>query len=201
MSAVEIACVCPGTPHERDTVNLREVMDFVHGKALRYRVQLLEEDERADSALVLATLTEGYLLYGIESWTLVDADGKPLPVDAGHDPVGAAVAARGGRRGVRPGRRAVRRGGDAPFAEAGTDLIAAYADRRIDVSDEWLGTATPAALEAILDLHYPDGRHRGDFGIARWRLQVIAEMEVGQRVREAALMEDAQVARLRRMRG
>jgi hypothetical protein len=32
-------------------------------------------------------------------------------------------------------------------------------------------------------------------------LQVIAEMEVGQRVREAALMEDAQVARLRRIRG
>jgi len=82
VSAVEIACVCPGTPHERDTVNLREVMDFVHGKALRYRVQLLEEDERADSALVLATLTEGYLLYGIESWTLVDDAGKPLPVDA-----------------------------------------------------------------------------------------------------------------------
>ena len=80
MSAVEIACVCPGTPHERDTVNLRDVMDFVHGKALRYRVQLLEDAERADSALVLATLTEGYLLYGIESWTLVDADGKPLPV-------------------------------------------------------------------------------------------------------------------------
>ena len=25
MSAVEIACVCPGTPHERDTVNLREL--------------------------------------------------------------------------------------------------------------------------------------------------------------------------------
>ena len=82
MSAVEIACVCPGTPHERDTVNLRDVMDFVHGKALRYRVQLLEDAERADSALVLATLTEGYLLYGIESWTLVDADGKPLPVNA-----------------------------------------------------------------------------------------------------------------------
>ena len=82
MSVVEIACVCPGTPHERDTVNLREVMDFVHGKALRYRVQLLEDAERADAALVLATLTEGYLLYGIESWTLVDADGKPLPVSA-----------------------------------------------------------------------------------------------------------------------
>ena len=200
MSAVEIACVCPGTPHERDTINLRDVMDFVHGKALRYRVQLLEDAERADSALVLATLTEGYLLYGIESWTLVDDDGKPLPVNAETIRSALLVQARG-RRGVRPGRRAVRRGGDAPFAEAGTDLIAAYADRRIDVSDDWLGTATPAALEAILDLHYPDGRHRGDFGIARWRLQVIAEMEVGQRVREAALMEDAQVARLRRMRG
>ena len=83
----------------------------------------------------------------------------------------------------------------------GLDIIAAYADRRVDVSDDWLGTATPQALEAILDYHYPDGRHRGDFGIARWRLQVIAEMEVGSRVREAQLMEDAQVTRLRRAHG
>lgn len=77
---VPIPCVCPGSPHAQDTVTLRDVLDFRTGKALRYRVQLLEEDERTDTGLVLAVLTEGYLLYGIEAWSLQDEAGKPVPV-------------------------------------------------------------------------------------------------------------------------
>lgn len=78
---VQVACLCPGTPHAQDTITLRDVLDFRTGKAIRYSVQLLDADERRDTALVLAILTEGYLLRGVESWTLVDELGKPVPVN------------------------------------------------------------------------------------------------------------------------
>jgi hypothetical protein len=88
---VPIRCVCPpkadGSPrHEGDTVTLRDTLGFVATQTARNAVELAKGEARAagedhvDAALTLALLTEQYLLLGIESWTLVDAKGKPLPV-------------------------------------------------------------------------------------------------------------------------
>jgi hypothetical protein len=88
---VPIRCVCPpkadGSPrHEGDTVTLRDTLGFVATQTARNAVELAKGEARAagedhvDAALALALLTEQYLLLGIESWTLVDAKGKPLPV-------------------------------------------------------------------------------------------------------------------------
>lgn len=82
---VQIKCICPpnavGQPrHEHDTIVLRDTLDFRRAVALRNEA-IIARQGRADLAEILATLTEGYLIHGIESWTLVDEKGKPVPVD------------------------------------------------------------------------------------------------------------------------
>lgn len=78
---VQIECVCEGAPHPNDSVTLRERLDFRTVRAMRNEVRLLKSrDEEASTAEILATLTETYLLMGIESWSVVDAKGKPLLV-------------------------------------------------------------------------------------------------------------------------
>jgi hypothetical protein len=77
---VTIPCPCPGTPHETDTVTLRESLDFRGATTARNAVMLLQaQDDEASIAEILAVLTEQYVLLGVTGWTLV-ADGKPLPV-------------------------------------------------------------------------------------------------------------------------
>jgi hypothetical protein len=77
---VTIGCVCPGAPHEQDTITLRDTLTFRQGKRIQYEVALLEDDQRSDIAYVLALLTEAYILAGIEAWTLTDEEGKPIAV-------------------------------------------------------------------------------------------------------------------------
>lgn len=86
-----IACVCPPraggqTRHPNgDTVTLRPRLGFKEAIACRKSIQMLyEEDDTPDMGEVLASFTESYIVYGIESWTLEDEDGKPLPVDRPH---------------------------------------------------------------------------------------------------------------------
>jgi len=76
---VQIRCICPGTPHEGDTVTLQDTLDF--RKTLTVR-QHLAHGSVAEMTLpeMMALLGEAYLMYCISSWTLVDADGKPLSV-------------------------------------------------------------------------------------------------------------------------
>ena len=81
---VTIICPCPvkadgGTRHpDGDTVTLKDTLDFRSVTAIRTNIGLLEDATNIGD--VMATLTEGYLIYGIASWTLVDDKGKPLPV-------------------------------------------------------------------------------------------------------------------------
>ena len=81
------ACICPpksnGDPRHvnGDTVTLRDHLPFRAGLAARNTVILLkQEDSEATTADILASLTEVYLLEGIESWTLYDDKGKQVPV-------------------------------------------------------------------------------------------------------------------------
>lgn len=76
---VEIPCICAGRKHEKDTVVLRDRLDFRTAIALRNEVAVLyAEEPDAGLADVMAVLTDGYLTRGIESWTVRDKDNKPL---------------------------------------------------------------------------------------------------------------------------
>lgn len=83
---VTIPCPCPpradgATWHERDTVILRDTLDFRSVTVIRKAIQIVRaEDEEAGAAEILAALTEHYVLSGIEAWTLVDERGKPVEV-------------------------------------------------------------------------------------------------------------------------
>lgn len=80
MNTVEIACICPGTPHERDTVTLKDPLPFREAVTIRKSIQWMKDQEpNATIPELLAMLTETYLLHTIEAWTLVDEKGKPLP--------------------------------------------------------------------------------------------------------------------------
>lgn len=86
--------------------------------------------------------------------------------------------------------------GASPFSEGARQLLAGWADRRLDLSDEW--SSSPEAAEAILDYYFPDGRHRADGAVALMRLQLVAELEVGTRLRAAQQREDEQVLEFKR---
>ncbi len=81
-----IDCVCPSRPDgsarhpDGDTVTLRPKLDFRSALHARNTVILLRQEGVEDVAEILASLTEVYLRVGIESWTLVDAKGKAVPV-------------------------------------------------------------------------------------------------------------------------
>ena len=80
---VTIPCPCPqtgsGSPHETDTVTLRDRLDFRSGVTIRKALGVLyTDDPDAAFADVLGVLTEQYLLLGIESWTLVDEKGQKV---------------------------------------------------------------------------------------------------------------------------
>lgn len=83
---VSIPCPCPhkadgGTRHESDTVVLRDRLDFHAATTIRKNIGLLYlDDPEASVGEVLAVLTEGYMLFGPESWSLVDEKGKAVPV-------------------------------------------------------------------------------------------------------------------------
>ena len=82
---VTIPCPCPAKPdgaarHESDTVTLRDKLDFKQATAVRNGVAYAKlDDPGISSAEIMAVLTEGYILHGIESWSLVDDKGKALP--------------------------------------------------------------------------------------------------------------------------
>jgi hypothetical protein len=79
---VQIRCVCPGLAGEvrhpdGDTVRLRDKLGFRQVEAIRQEVGIfaLAEPE-AGLSDSLAIFAEGYILHGIESWTLEEDDDK-----------------------------------------------------------------------------------------------------------------------------
>lgn len=80
-----IECICPPkadgtTRHPNgDTVTLREGLDFVGLTTARNVVLQMRTERGANSPEITAAVTEAYLLHGITSWTVVDADGDKVP--------------------------------------------------------------------------------------------------------------------------
>lgn len=85
---VQIPCLCLiEERHDHDTVTLRDRLDFVTGTAIRKGLMFVEsdDDEGGRAAETLARLTEGYLLFGIESWSLLqEVRDKLVPLPVTH---------------------------------------------------------------------------------------------------------------------
>ena len=83
---MDIKCVCPPKPsgetrHDHDTVTLKDRMDFRASIAIRNALALeAGEGGEIDMADILAILTERFIRYGIQSWSLVDERNQPVPV-------------------------------------------------------------------------------------------------------------------------
>jgi len=84
---VQITCLCPPKDEavrhpDGDTITLRDKLDFFRATAIRKGLSFIEsdDDEGGRAYEVLARLTEGYLLFGIERWSLVDEKGKAVPL-------------------------------------------------------------------------------------------------------------------------
>lgn len=75
---VEVECPCEGAPHDTDTVSLHPAVTLPMGAA---SFAMMDVGEAADTAELLGLLAPIYLHFGIAAWTLVDADGKALPVN------------------------------------------------------------------------------------------------------------------------
>lgn len=79
-------CPCPPkggeTRHPQgDTVRLRDRLDYRTVTTIRKAMTVVDTDDpQVRLAERLAICTEFYMLMGIESWTLVDAKGKPVEV-------------------------------------------------------------------------------------------------------------------------
>lgn len=84
---MRIDCICPLKGDEvrhpdGDDVTLRPYLGFVGATAVRHIIGYREDgDDRID---VLAAITETYLLYGIDSWTVTDGQGKPVEITRDH---------------------------------------------------------------------------------------------------------------------
>ena len=64
-----------------ETVVLRDRLDFLQATTITKAVAFIDNDDpETRPALVLATLSEFYVLMGVESWSLKDERGRPLPV-------------------------------------------------------------------------------------------------------------------------
>jgi hypothetical protein len=80
-----IPCICPALPdgtkrHASDTVDLRPRLGFREVDTIKQSLAVMYlGDPDAGFADIFAAIREGYILLGIESWSLVGEDG-PLPV-------------------------------------------------------------------------------------------------------------------------
>jgi len=85
MDPISIGCLCPpsGDRHpDGDTVELFDPLPFQRAVTMQKAVGLFVNDQDAppEAEEILGALTQAYVVNGIESWSLVDDKGKPLPV-------------------------------------------------------------------------------------------------------------------------
>jgi hypothetical protein len=71
---VVLGCLCPGTPHDHDTVNLRAELGPAAGFAAVAAIQVVQKGE----SNIEEQLGRIYAEHGILDWTFVDEDGNPV---------------------------------------------------------------------------------------------------------------------------
>jgi hypothetical protein len=74
--SVAVACRCPGTPHDGDSVYLRPTISLIGA------LEAQELIYRADATFrkVSAAMVDGFLRHEIVAWTFTDEQGDELPV-------------------------------------------------------------------------------------------------------------------------
>ena len=78
---VLITCKCPGQ-HGQDTITFFDRLDFRRAMTIQKALGFIETTNPATRpAEVLAVLSEYYLLYGVQSWTIVGTDKKRVAVN------------------------------------------------------------------------------------------------------------------------
>ncbi len=78
---VQIPCICPESPHEGDTITLRDKLGLFEAASIRNAILVFKSnDPNATPADVLAVMGEASILAGVVSWTLVDEKGKAIEV-------------------------------------------------------------------------------------------------------------------------
>jgi hypothetical protein len=81
---VNIKCICPpkgdAVRHPGgDTIEFREALDFRAVATIRWAIAIEREtDPNASLAEQFGLITEHYVLEGVQSWSVVDAEGKPV---------------------------------------------------------------------------------------------------------------------------
>ncbi len=80
---VAVACRCPGTPHDGDTVYLRPTLDLRGGIVAQRKIVALIQaagDKEADTDDILAGLAETYCLNGVVDWTFTNGNTEKVDV-------------------------------------------------------------------------------------------------------------------------
>lgn len=94
----------------------------------------------------------------------------------------------------REGQRPVLGDPAAPFSGPSQEVLADWAHRRIDISETFYLHTAPEAVKAIHDRYYSTSPATLDE--LRWRLQLIAEEEIGVKIRNARASEDAAASQI-----
>lgn len=78
---MKIRCICPGTPHTEDEVTLRDHLDFEAVASIRWAAAIQQStDPGVTYAEMFGLVSKLFVLYGVESWTVVNAERKPVEV-------------------------------------------------------------------------------------------------------------------------
>jgi hypothetical protein len=83
---MRIDCICPpkagAVRHpDGDEITFKKALDFKSMAIIRWEIAIRQaRDPKASLAEHFGAVTELYVLYGVESWTLVDAKGQPIDV-------------------------------------------------------------------------------------------------------------------------
>ena len=78
---VSIECRCPGE-HGQDVITFYDRLDFDRANNVGNALAFIDNnDPETRPAEVLTVLSKNYLYYGIEHWTLVGPDRKPLEIN------------------------------------------------------------------------------------------------------------------------
>ena len=204
------------------TVYLRDRFDFATGQAVRYAIvakaaELREEygvgdnQELPDDALpdLRAAIAEHEIIRGVESWSfpqkVTRASVREVIMANDERATVVAEACDGlyAKQVISPlALLGSNSSPDTPTSESTSQPTSSSSTSEESPGGVDPVAEAPEAIEAILDFHYPDGRHRDDYERARWRLQFLAETGLGWRLRSADAEEDDAVKRLgRAMRG
>jgi hypothetical protein len=74
---VEVGCLCPGTPHDKDTISLRAELGPEGGYAVLRAIRAAAA--QGDTEYLAEFLGRAYAEHGIVEWTFLDEDGEPVP--------------------------------------------------------------------------------------------------------------------------